>query len=61
MTQDALIRIRLKIEQFQRYKVYCAINNITMTDQTNALIRKFLEEQNEKIKIINIEKKIGDK
>ena len=48
------IRIVLNEETFLKYKVYCAIANITMTDQTNKLIKKFVEEQSKNIKIINV-------
>lgn len=52
--EDRIIRVRLKDEVFRKYKVFCAINDISMTDQVNKLVRKFIEEQNENIKVINV-------
>lgn len=46
------VRIVLNEENFRKYKVYCAIENISMTDQTNKIINRFIEEQNKIIKII---------
>ena len=54
--EDRIIRVRLKDEQFRKYKVFCAINDISMTDQVNKLVRRFIEEQNESIKVVKIEK-----
>lgn len=54
--EDRIIRVRLKDEVFRKYKVFCAINDITMMDQTYKLVKRYIEEQNEKIKIINIQK-----
>lgn len=54
--EDRIIRVRLKDEVFRKYKVFCAINDISMTDQVNKLVKKFIEEQNEKIKVINVAK-----
>lgn len=49
------IRLRLKEEQYRKYKVFCAINDISMTDQTNKIVREFIEVQNNLVKIISIE------
>lgn len=54
---DYIIRIRLKEENFRKYKVLCAIRNISMTDQTNEIVRNFIEEQSKNIKIVKIENK----
>ncbi len=54
---DRTIRLRLKEEQFRKYKVFCAIHDISMTDQTNKIVREFIEKENEKIKIINTQNK----
>lgn len=54
--EDRIIRVRLKDEVFRKYKVFCAINDITMTDQVNKLVRKFIEEQNESIKVVKVTK-----
>lgn len=53
---DHYIRIRLKEEQFRRYKVLCAIENISMTDKTNEIVRKYLDEQAKKVKVVLVEK-----
>ncbi len=50
------IQIRLNVELFKKFKVYCAINGLSMTDQTNIIVRNFIEEQNKVIKIINTSK-----
>jgi len=52
---DRTIRVRLKEEQFRKYKVFCAINDVSMTDQTNKIVREFIEKQNEIVKIITKE------
>ena len=52
---DRTIRVRLKEEQFRKYKVFCAINDISMTDQTNKIVKEFIEKQNNLVKIISIE------
>lgn len=49
------IRIVLNEENFRKYKVYCAIQDISMTDQTNKIISDFIKDQNTKIKIIKID------
>jgi hypothetical protein len=49
---DRFIRIRLKEEQFRKYKVLCAIENISMTDKTNEIVRKYVEEQSKKVKVV---------
>lgn len=49
---DYFIRIRLKEEQFRRYKVLCAIENVSMTDKTNEIVRKYLDDQKQKVKVI---------
>jgi len=51
-----VVRIRLPNELFRKYKVYCAINNLSMTQQTERIVREFVTKQNEKIKIVNLEK-----
>ncbi len=50
------VRIRLTEDLFRKYKVFCAINDLTMTQQTEHIVREFIKEQNEQIKIINIQK-----
>lgn len=46
------IRIVLNEDNFRKYKVYCAIEDVSMTDQTNKIVSKFIQEQNLLIKII---------
>jgi hypothetical protein len=57
--KHGIVRICLSEDLFRKYKVYCAINDVSMTDQTTIIIKKFVDDQNEIIKIINIEKKKG--
>lgn len=54
VVENRTIRIRLKDDVFRKYKVYCAIANLTLTDQTNKIINKFVEETEQQIKIIKI-------
>lgn len=52
--ENRVIRIRLKDDVFRKYKVYCAIANISVTEQTNMIIKKFVDDQQQIIKIINV-------
>jgi len=49
---DRFIRVRLPEELFRKYKVYCAIRNVSMTDLTTTIVRQFIREENEKVKIV---------
>lgn len=49
---DRYIRIRLKEEQFRKYKVLCAIEDISMTDKTNEILRDYILKASDKVKII---------
>ncbi len=51
---EKFIRIRLNEELFRKYKVYCAMNDLSMTQQTEHIVREFIKAQNDKIKIINV-------
>jgi hypothetical protein len=53
---DKFIRVRLNDELFRKYKVYCALNDRSMTQQTEHIVREFIKVQNEKVKIINVVK-----
>lgn len=48
------IRVRLTDELFRKYKVFCAMNDMSMTQQTEHIVRIFIKEQNENIKIIKV-------
>ena len=50
-----IVRIILNEDLFRKYKVYCAINDLSMTDQTNRLVQEFIKDQNDKIKIVTKE------
>lgn len=50
-----VIRIKLPDNIFRKYKVYCAINNISVTEQTNKLVRKFVQETEKEIKVIKLD------
>ena len=54
--ENRIIRIRLKDDVFRKYKVYCAIADISMTDQTNNIIKAFVEQTEAEIKIIKVPK-----
>ena len=47
-----IIRVRLTEELFRKYKVFCAINDLSMTQQTEHIVREFIKDQNELVKII---------
>lgn len=46
------IRVRLNEELFRKYKAFCAIDNISMTQQTQKIVSDFIKDKNDKIKII---------
>jgi two-component SAPR family response regulator len=48
------IRIVLNEDTFRKYKVYCAIANISMTDQTNIIVQDFVKDMETHVKIIKI-------
>lgn len=50
---ERVIRVRIKEDLFRKYKVLCAINDISMTDQTMKIVSDFIKYQNENVKIIN--------
>ena len=50
------IRIQLPDELMKKYKVFCAIADKSMTEMTAHVLREFIKEQNEIIKIINVKK-----
>ncbi len=52
------VRIILNEEAYRKYKVYCAMENISMTDMTNKLIENYIKECLEYIKIIRTQKNI---
>jgi hypothetical protein len=56
--QKRSIRIVLNEANFRKYKVYCAIEDISMTDQTNILVDKFINEKSKEVKIIKMESQI---
>lgn len=51
------IRVRLTDDHYRKYKVFCAINDRSMTQQTENIVREFIVKQNENIKIISINAK----
>ena len=54
MTEKRVVRIVLNDETFRKYKVYCAISNISMTDQTNLIVQEFVKDMELQVKIIKI-------
>jgi len=48
-----VVRIVLNEETFRKYKVFCAIANISMTDQTNEIIQIYVDDMSKTVKIIN--------
>jgi len=51
---DRFIRVRLSEELFRKYKAFCAIEDISMTQQTQKIVSDFIKQQNDKIKIVRI-------
>ncbi len=54
MSPQCIVRIRLPEELMKKYKVFCAMNNMNMTEQTEHILREYIKENSEKIKIIKI-------
>ena len=52
--EKRVIRIKLSEADFKKYKVYCAISDISMTNQTNRLIKEFLVTCESEVKIVKI-------
>ncbi len=52
MGKDGMVRIRLPEELMIKYKVFCAMNDTSMTQQTEYIIREFIKENSKNIKII---------
>ena len=46
------IRIVLNEEAYRKFKVYCAIANISMTEQTNNIVIEYIKKCEVEIKII---------
>lgn len=55
VSKQCIIRIRLPEDLMQKYKVFCAMNNMNMTQQTEHILREYIKENSSKIKIIKIE------
>lgn len=58
MAERRIIRIDLSEVDFRKYKVLCAIADVSMTKQTNVLIKHFIEESEKEVKIIRTDKNI---
>ncbi len=54
MTERRVIRIELSEEEIRKYKVFCAIENMSMTKQTNILVKEFIKSSEDCVKIIKI-------
>lgn len=58
---ERIVRIRIRETLYKRYKVLCAMNDMSMPKQTEDIIRNFIKS-NEKIEIpYDIIEKIGNK
>lgn len=58
MSKDGMVHARLPEELMRKYKVFCAMNDLSMTQQTEHIIREFIKESNKTIKIIKTN--VGD-
>lgn len=47
MKEEKVARIRIHPHLYKRYKILCAKNDLSIPKQTEALIRKFVEVQEE--------------
>lgn len=47
-----IIRIVITEEVYRKYKVFCAIHDISMTQQTEKIVNEFVRKENENIKIV---------
>lgn len=54
MTQKRIIRIELNDDNFRKYKVFCAISDLSMTKQTNKLIEEFIKLSEKEVRITRI-------
>lgn len=52
MIKEKSVRIRIHPHLYKRFKVLCAKNDLSITKQTGALIRKFVEIQEENDKLL---------
>lgn len=59
MSERRIIRIELTEEEFRKYKVLCAIANLSMTKQTNILIKNFIKDSENYVKVIKISNNIS--
>lgn len=55
--ETKMIRVRIPLELFMKYKVFCAMLDKSMTEQTEHIVREFIKENSENVKIIKIERK----
>ncbi len=54
--ENRVLRIRLTDDMFRKYKVYCAMNDLSMTEQTSEIIKKFITECDAIVKIVKVPK-----
>jgi len=47
-----IIRIVISEDVYRKYKVFCAIHDISMTQQTEKIVNDFVRSENENIKIV---------
>lgn len=52
MSIQGIVRVRLPEDLMRKYKVFCAMNDMTITAQTEHIIREFIKESSKSIKII---------
>lgn len=48
------VKLRMRMKEYRKYKVYCAMNDLSINRMTNELIKKFMDEQSEKVRIVKI-------
>ena len=52
-----MIRVRMPLDFFMKYKVFCAMGDKSMTEMTEHVLREYVKQQSETIKIIDVSKK----
>ena len=40
---ERIVRVRLSEDSFRKFKVYCAMNDMTMTQQIDHIVREFIK------------------
>lgn len=50
--KKGIIRLALSHDLYRKFKVYCAMNDMSMTQQTTIVISQFIKDSEKDVKII---------